>query len=141
LLQNNKGSGMARPSTLSAPSQELVLSALRKSKAPLTAYSLLEKLKKTGIKSPPVVYRALDALIKNGAVHKIKALGAFVACNCNDGHTHTLSVLTVCGSCAQVEELHDHAVIDHLDGLRRLKIGLTERAVIELPVTCRACRA
>lgn len=132
---------MARPSALSAPSQELVLTALRKNKAPLTAYSLLAKLKKTGIKSPPIVYRALDALIKSGAVHKIEALGAFVACNCAANHSHALSVLAVCGNCDKVEELHDHGVIHHLEKLRTQGVRLSDHAVIELPVTCKSCAA
>lgn len=132
---------MARPSTLSAPSQELVLKALRKSKAPLTAYNLLEKLKSTGIKSPPIIYRALEALVKSGAVHPIKALNAFVACNCASDHSHALSVLTVCKGCERVEELHNHAVIDHLTKLRKMDVRLPEHAVIELPVICSSCVA
>lgn len=132
---------MARPSTLPAPSQELVLKALRKHKGPLSAYALLDKLKKVGIKSPPIVYRALDALTTSGEVHKIEALNAFVACNCADNHSHALSVLTVCGKCHKVEELHNHQVIDHLVALRTKGIRLPEYAVIELPVICSECSA
>lgn len=132
---------MARPSTLSAPASELVLKALRKSKEPMTAYALLEKLKKHGINSAPIVYRALDALIKDGSAHKIKELGAFVACDCAKDHHHALSVLTVCGDCKEVEELHDHAVIHQLENLRKQGVRLQNHAVIELPITCNACAA
>ncbi len=132
---------MARPSTLSAPSQDLVLSVLRRSKTPLTAYGLLARLKKSGIKSPPIVYRALEALARRGAVHKIKAQGAFIACNCAPDHKHALSVLAVCGGCDEVKELHDHGVINHLERLRSRGIRLSEHAVIELPVTCKSCAA
>jgi Fur family zinc uptake transcriptional regulator len=132
---------MARPSTLSAPSQDLVLSALRRQKAPMTAYALLSKLKKTGIKSPPIVYRALESLMRSGAVHKVEALGAFVACNCDSDHSHALSVLAVCRDCDAVEELHDHKVIRHLGKLTKMGVALTEHAVIELPVHCAECAA
>ncbi|MDX1974193.1 MAG: transcriptional repressor [Rickettsiales bacterium] len=132
---------MARPSSLSAPSQELVLTALRKHKTPMTAYSLLEKLKKMGIKSPPIIYRALEGLMQTGAVHKIKALNAFIACNCAASHQHALSVLTVCHSCESVEELHDHLVIDHLEKLRKHGVPIQDHAVIELPITCVSCTA
>lgn len=130
---------MARPSTLSAPSEELVLSALRKHKAPLSAYDLLAKLKKTGIKSPPIIYRALESLLQSGAVHKIKALNSFIACNCASDHAHALSVITVCGGCEEVEELHDHGVIRHLERLRTRGVALAAHAVVELPVLCRQC--
>ena len=131
---------MARPSSLSEPSQDMVLKVLRKNKLPLSAYAILEKLKKSGIKSPPIVYRALENLIKNGRVHRINELNAFVACNCESDHTHDISVLTVCSTCKKVEELHDHAIIQHLGKLRQMDISLAEHAVIELPVTCAQCQ-
>ena len=132
---------MARPSKLSAPAGELVLKVLRKTGEPMTAYTLLEKLKKKGINSAPIIYRALDALVKKGTVHKIKELAAFIACDCEMDHHHALSVLTVCGECKEVEELHNHAVIHQLEGLRKQGIPLQAHAVIELPITCNACAA
>jgi Fur family zinc uptake transcriptional regulator len=124
---------------LSAPAGELVLGILREAKEPMTAYTLLKTLKERGINSPPIIYRALDALMKSGAVHKIKELSAFIACNCGAGHNHALSVLTVCGGCSKVAELHDHAVIHHLEALRTHGVELREHAVIELPITCHGC--
>ncbi len=132
---------MPRPSTLKIHPQALILALLRKSKVPVSAYGLLEKLQSKGIKSAPIIYRALAALEKQGAVHKIQAIGAYVACNCASDHTHPLSVLTVCGGCRAVQELHDHVVIDHLAKLRRMKVNLATQAVIELPVTCAQCAA
>ena len=93
---------MARPSTLAKPSPDLVLGALRKQRAPMTAYALLEALKPHGIKSPPIIYRALETLIAEEKVHKIQALNAFVACDCTTDHDHALSVLMVCSDCHQV---------------------------------------
>lgn len=132
---------MARPSTLSAPADQLVLKALHKAREPMTAYALLEKLKKSGINSAPIIYRALETLMKSGMVHKIKELGAFVACDCSQDHQHNLSVLTICRECKAVEELHDRGVIHHLESLRKQGIRLADHAVIELPITCNACAA
>jgi len=117
----------------------MVLAVLRESAVPLTAYDLLKKITPLGVKSAPIVYRALDTLERAGTVHKIKELGAYVACNCASDHSHHLSVLTVCVGCKKVNELHDHTVIDYLDGLKTLKINLPETAVIELPITCTSC--
>jgi Fur family zinc uptake transcriptional regulator len=132
---------MGRPSSLSAPAGELVLKVLRKSEEPMTAYTLLEKLKKSGIKSAPIIYRALESLMKEGAVHKIKELSAYVACDCTKDHHHALSVLTICGDCHKVAELHDHTVIHQLENLRKSGVRLQNHAVIELPITCNACAA
>lgn len=130
---------MGRPSSLPAPAAELVLKALRTSAAPMTAYTLLETLKKSGIKSAPIIYRALEILMKEGAVHKIKELGAYVACDSTGDHKHALSVLTVCHDCHKVTELHDHAIIHQLESLRKRGVRLTEHAVIELPIICNVC--
>jgi Fur family zinc uptake transcriptional regulator len=130
---------VSTPSRLPLHPSELVLRALKKSRKPLSAYELLEKLQEHGVKGPPIVYRALYGLMEKGMVHKIKALGTFIACNCAKDHHHALSVLTVCGECQDVVELHDHAIIDHLEDLRGLGVPLQDLAVIELPVTCDAC--
>lgn len=130
---------MARPSKLLVHPREMVLAVLRESDAPLTAYDLLKKLSPFGVKSAPIVYRALDALEQAGSVHKIKELGAYIACDCAENHKHQLSVVTVCAKCKKVAELHDHTIIDYLDGLKALKINLPETAVIELPITCGNC--
>lgn len=130
---------MARPSTLPKPADALVLNCLQKSKQPMSAYDILGKVEKFGIKSSPIVYRALETLIKNGTAHKINELNAFVACACTADHHHDVSVLTICRDCKQVEELHDHAIIHHLTNLRKLKVNLPQDAVLELPVTCENC--
>lgn len=130
---------MARPSSLPKPAEELVLGALRKSKQPMSAYAILEKVSRFGIKSSPIVYRALEQLMKSGRAHKINELNSFVACACTADHHHDVSVLTVCHGCKRVEELHDHDVIHYLTKLRKLQVNLRHAAVVELPVTCNNC--
>jgi len=132
---------MARPSKHPVHPRDLALAVLKKSKKPMSAYDVLEKLSAHGIKGPPVIYRALDALITQGIVHKIHATGAYIACNCDANHDHALSVLTICGDCLDVEELHDHGVIHHLEKLRGKGVPLRNHAVIELPITCESCAA
>lgn len=130
---------MARPSSLSAPASELVLRLLHKSDKPLTAYEILDALKPEGINSAPIIYRALDSLQQEGKAHKIKELGAFVACECDKTHHHALSVLTICEDCHKVAELHDHKVIHQLENLRKSGVRIAEDAVIELPIKCDDC--
>ncbi len=130
---------MSSPSKLSASSPELVLKVLQSNVKPLSAYEILEKVKEFGIKSPPIVYRALDTLMKIGKVHKINELNTFIACDCEEDHQHLLSILTICQSCNEVSELHDHIVIDHLAKLKTLNIYLANKAVIELPIMCQNC--
>ncbi len=130
---------MARPSKHEIPPAEMILKALRRSKTPLSAYQILETIKKFGVKSPPIVYRALSLLQKNGDIHRIEHLNAYVACDCEAAHTHELSVLTVCKACKSVHELHDHAVIHHLEALRKKGVNIPPGAVMEIPVLCKEC--
>ena len=130
---------MARTSSLPAPAEILVLSVLRSAKEPMTAYGLLDALKPSGIRSAPIIYRALELLLKQGKAHKINELGAYLACDCPEDHHHKISVLAICGTCREVEELHDHAVIHHLENLASQGIHLQPFAVIELPVICVQC--
>jgi hypothetical protein len=44
--------------------QGQVLAALRKAKEPLSAYSILDRVRASGISHPPTVYRALNELIQ-----------------------------------------------------------------------------
>lgn len=130
---------MARPSKQPVHPREMVLKILRRRKSPMSAYAVLEKLSEHGIKGPPVVYRALDALMERGLVHKIQATSEYIACNCTADHDHGLSVLTICGGCKKVAEIHDHAVIHHLEKLSKLGLVLADHAVVELPVMCGRC--
>ena len=132
---------MARPSSHAVHPRELILRTLRRRKSPLTAYQLLEAMEPHGIKGPPIVYRALEALQEEGLVHKIQRTGQFVACNCDTSHHHAISVLTICDDCDSVSELHDHGVMHHLEKLRGMDVPLAAHAVIELPVLCTECRS
>ena len=51
--------------------QKIVLDLLQSSGEPLKAYSILDSLKKEGLKSPLQIYRALDKLVELGRIHKI----------------------------------------------------------------------
>ena len=51
--------------------QKIVLNLLQNSGEALKAYSILDSLKKEGLKSPLQIYRALDKLVELGKIHKI----------------------------------------------------------------------
>jgi Fur family transcriptional regulator, zinc uptake regulator len=126
---------------LSAHSKK-VLELLAKSAKPMTAYEILDKLRKFGIKAPPTVYRALDTLVERGMVHRIESLNAFVACHDEDeedqDHNHTAQ-FAVCRSCGSVTEIHDHRLSDLIHELcKKLKFRI-EREMLELLGLCQQC--
>ena len=69
-----------------AANQQLVFKAFGEAAAPLSAYSILERLQGKGIKAPLQVYRALEKLIDFGLVHRLESLNAFVVCDHHGDH-------------------------------------------------------
>ena len=128
---------MRTKSTEISPHGKRVLALLNKSKAPLTAYDILGKLQKEGIKAPQTIYRALDALEARGLIHRVQSLGAFVACHSEEEDHGTQFV--VCRACKSVVELHDHRICDFIKEIGiKLKFHI-EREMLELMGLCQKC--
>ncbi|AYG59421.1 Fur family transcriptional regulator [Rhizobium jaguaris] len=123
--------------------QSLVFDVLTKAEAPLSAYTILDKLRDHGFRAPLQVYRALDKLLEYGVVHRLESINSFVACahpdeNC---HSHGLVAFAICESCGQVIEFHDHGVDDRLmDWLKSHKFK-AEKSTIEIRGHCVSCAA
>jgi len=68
------------------------------------AYELLEELKLTDrAAKPATIYRALDFLGKQGFVHKIESINAFVMCHHFSECNHPVQLL-ICDQCGYVKE-------------------------------------
>lgn len=85
------------------PVRRRVLEILLQAHRAMGAYDLLDILRGEGLGSqPPIAYRALDFLVKNGFAHKIERLNAFVACS-HPGDDHA-PVFMICRTCNAVAE-------------------------------------
>ena len=95
--------------------QQLVLDALSGADGPLSAYTILDRLRERGFRAPPQVYRALDKLVELGMVHRLESLNAFVACRHPGCDTHEETIaFAICEDCGQVAEISDDALSDEL---------------------------
>ncbi|MDK4723029.1 MULTISPECIES: Fur family transcriptional regulator [Rhizobium] len=123
--------------------QSLVFDILTKAEAPLSAYTILDKLRDQGFRAPLQVYRALDKLLEYGVVHRLESINSFVACAHphEDCHSHGLVAFAICESCGQVIEFHDDEV-DHrlMDWLKSQKFK-AEKSTIEIRGHCANCAA
>lgn len=129
----------AQPQPAPLPAHaERVLELLHASDKPLVAYDILEKLRHHGVKAPPTVYRALDALVRRGLAHRVESLNAYVACHTH--HTHEkASHFAVCRACGGTTEIHNHQLIHLLEEISNQLNFKTDNAVLELLGTCAAC--
>lgn len=122
------------------PHSQKVLMLLQKSGKAMTAYELLDKLRRHGIKAPPTVYRALEALVEKGLVHRIETLGAFIACH-DHGDDASHSYFTVCHACGTVEEIHHSPLTQCVQKLASTLTFHVERQILELVGLCAGCAA
>jgi Fur family transcriptional regulator, zinc uptake regulator len=119
--------------------QSLVLKALEKSEAPLTAYHILDQLRSKGIKAPLQVYRALEKLVEQGLVHRVESMSAFMACRHQDNPEHGETVFMICETCGDVRECSDEKTAVVLRKLARTEDFALARSSIELRGKCAKC--
>lgn len=131
---------MRPKSTELSPHSQKVFALLSKNGRPMSAYDILGKLRKDGIKGPPTVYRALDTLIERGMVHRIESLNAFVACHDHEEEDHDhMAQFAVCRSCGSVTEIHDHRLNDIVHELGEKLHFRIDREMLELLGQCQRC--
>jgi Fur family zinc uptake transcriptional regulator len=121
--------------------QALVLDALTKADGPLSAYTILDRLREEGLRAPLQVYRALDKLLAAGLVHRLETLNAFVACAHPHGHNHGLIAFAICEGCGQVDEFSDEIVRERLGAWSTARGFKAEKTMIEIRGHCANCLA
>jgi Fur family zinc uptake transcriptional regulator len=120
--------------------QSLVLDTLSHADGPLSAYTILDRLRDDGFRAPLQVYRALDKLTELGLVHRLESLNAFVACI--QPHSHeagTVVAFAICETCGQVDEFSDEQVAERLSGWAAGHGFHPHKTAIEIRGTCATC--
>lgn len=103
------------------------------------AYDILDKLRAQGMSDqPPVAYRNLDFLVRNGFAHKIEKLSAFIAC-AHIGKTHNPAFL-ICRECKSISETIADSSLKPLR-MRAKDVNFSiESSVVEAIGICPSCR-
>ena len=119
--------------------QSLVFGVLSNTESPLSAYSILDKLRDEGIKAPLQVYRALNELQKVGLIHRIECLNAFVACSQPDCGSHEYIAFAICEVCQKVSEFSNDDVKSGLEYWASNQNFQLQQTIIELRGKCETC--
>lgn len=120
--------------------QSFVYDELAGAGQPLTAYELLDRLREAGLKAPVQIYRALDALVSRGSVHRLESLNSFVACDhgaCGDSGT---VVFAICDTCDSVTEIASPKLIKDLIKTAHDIDFSPKRSTIEIHGDCFSCK-
>ncbi|GHC67948.1 Fur family transcriptional regulator [Limoniibacter endophyticus] len=124
--------------------QSLVLNVLSEADGPLSAYTILDRLRDDGFRAPLQVYRALDKLQETGLVHRLESLNAFVVCTHDHrGHDHDhancSTAFAICDNCSRVIEFSGAELDTVLGGLMSKKGFRSTKTTIEMHGLCEDC--
>lgn len=121
------------------PVRRRVMEVLLNEHRAMGAYDILDILRAEDLGSqPPVVYRALDFLVRHGFAHRIERLNAFIAC-AHPGDAHTPAFL-ICRACDSVAEGQAEPSGGILGRAVRDTGFVVEQAVIEAVGLCPKCQ-
>jgi len=119
------------------PLRRAVFQEIAGSHRPIGAYEVLDRLARRGDRLAPIsVYRAIEALVSAGIVHRFESRNAFFACH--GGHDLRQLVLA-CEACGRVAEVDGDKVFSAIDR----SVGSTgftaKAAVVEVWGRCASC--
>lgn len=122
------------------PVRRRVLEILLESHRAMGAYDILNRLVADGYGAqPPVAYRALDYLVAQGLVHRIRRLNAFAACMMPDrDHTPAFLICDDCRIVAEAPAAPARQALDAAAGAVGFELG---RINLEATGLCQNCRA
>ncbi len=114
------------------------LKILLEAERPLGAYDVLHRLTALGFAAqPPVAYRALDFLIEQGFVHKLRDTKTFLACR-HPLESHGAAFL-ICRGCGQVDEICVEPKKGAFGRAAREAGFIIENTVLEAEGVCAQC--
>ena len=106
--------------------------------ASIGAYDVLARLAEKGTRLAPIsVYRAIDALIEAGVIHRLESKNAYFACRRMDHRTGRRPIFLSCEKCNAVQEVDSEGIFDTIDraGARRFlpAAGEVRRSLRSVP--------
>ena len=118
--------------------QKIVFNLLQNAGEALKAYTILDSLKKEGLRSPLQVYRALDKLVELGKIHKIESQNSFIACN--NSNCASNRAFTICNRCGNVKEIKNNSLFEEVSALAKKNRIKVTRYNLEFYVDCNNCK-
>lgn len=123
------------------PLRRRVLEEVAASHHAVGAYEILERLsRKERTRMAPIsVYRALDALLEMGIVHRLESRNAYFACHTPHGKHAARQIVLACERCATVAEVAASTAFDAIDSAADTAGFATTRVMVEVTGVCASC--
>jgi Fur family zinc uptake transcriptional regulator len=119
------------------PLRQAVFQEIAGSHRAIGAYEVLDKLAARGDRLAPIsVYRAIDALVSAGIVHRFESRNAFFACH---GAHAMRQLVLACETCGRVAEVDADRVFAAIDASAGSAAFSAKGAVVEVWGLCATC--
>jgi Fur family transcriptional regulator, zinc uptake regulator len=121
------------------PLRRAVFGEIASSHRAIGAYEVLDKLAERGERLAPIsVYRAIDALLAAGIVHRFESRNAFFACH--SGHdVRTRHLVLSCETCGRIAEVDGNKAFAAIDKAAASAAFSPKGAVVEVWGVCADC--
>lgn len=118
-----------------------VFEEIASTQASVGAYEVLDRLAKKGTRLAPIsVYRALDALIEAGVVHRLESKNAYFACRrMHNPRTGRRPMFFSCEKCGHVFETDGEEIFSAIDEAARDAKFEPRVKFVEVSGTCQDC--
>jgi Fur family zinc uptake transcriptional regulator len=117
-----------------------VLAIIWENNGPAKAYDILDKLKENDASAkPPTVYRTLDFLLKNGLVHKLSSINAYVGCS--HPQQHNDCYFLICYRCKEIEECCNSGLSQIIANTVNINKFSPNHVTLEIQGECQKCKA
>jgi Fur family transcriptional regulator, zinc uptake regulator len=104
------------------------------------AYDILARLAEKGTRLAPIsVYRAIDALLDAGVIHRLESKNAYFACRKLDHKTGRRPIFLACEKCNAVQEVDSEGIFDTIDRAARSASFQPRVKFVEVSGLCRSC--
>lgn len=104
------------------------------------AYEVLDRLAARGERLAPIsIYRAIDALVAAGIVHRFESRNAFFACHAGHEQRQLILACETCGSVAEIDGARVFAAIDKTADAASFSASAAKAAVVEVWGLCANC--
>ncbi|EKD72371.1 MAG: Zinc uptake regulation protein ZUR [uncultured bacterium] len=124
------------------PLRKDVLDIFLSSQKPLSAYEVLDKLKKKRFNAkPPTVYRVIDYFVEKNIIHRIETGSKYVCCaQLSNFKSNYHGILFLCKKCKHSFEFMDEEFLHFLKKFSKKQHLSINETLIEIKGVCQNCR-
>lgn len=125
------------------PLRKRVLEEIASCHTAVGAYEILDRLaRKGGTRLAPIsIYRALEALIGMGVIHRLESRNAYFACHADHAGSRRRPIILSCETCHTVAEVDSPAAMGDIERSAKQTGFVASRVLVEVVGLCAGCSA